>query len=700
MLIKRIAIKRKMKVAPIFLCAFYLMPFSFAQSPPVLFPVPQNISYQQGELSLTGISVYMPANVPPDVAFALNELKQAISLRSGKAVKRASTASLASISYNVKNKGSELPGIDEWHNGNEREQYDITITAKKIHITANTSAGLYYAVQTIRQLLSGSGDKAVLPFVTIQDKPALAYRGVMMDFAHGGLLTVDEIKKQIDFLALWKANQYYFYNEVSIELKGYPTLNYQAGYTKEQVGSIIAYGRRKHIDVIPFLNLYGHLHELIRNEKYADLAIGKYGHELDPRNPKVNELLKDWIKQYAELFPSPFMHVGFDETWETKRIAPDADKKVDPEALWLQQLDMVNSECKKYGKKILAWTDMNNFYTDIITKIPKDVTPVIWEYSPDTAAINHFLQPVLKEGFPFFIQPAVCGWGYIYPLSQYTFDNIDLCLKAGMANRTEGFITSVWTDAVEPFIRPSWMFMAYGCIGSWQGTSPDSKSFTDQYASVMFPSVVSSMQKGMSEISAAGDYLKKCLGKNTSNMPGGTVVESWLNPFTEYYLTNTNEHIEDFRMARKMSEAAMGSFMEALRGCSKDDRNMINSLLVSARLINYSATRFIWSKKICDRWNEAMLEKKKNEYVFYDLSYSCHGLLVDVMNETGELKDAYAKAWLTESMPYRLNTMLGRFDVEYGLWQKLSLKILDYRIRHSADYVADKSFQEIFKPDF
>jgi len=132
----------------------------------------------------------------------------------------------------------------------------------------------------------------------------------------------------------------------------------------------------------------------------------------------------------------------------------------------------------------------------------------------------------------------------------------------------------------------------------------------------------------------------------------------------------------------------------------RKDSGFINSLLVSARLLHYTATRFIWAKTICDRWNEAMLEKKKNDFVYYDIAYICHGFLQDVMDEAGGLKDAYAGAWLSENMPYRLNTMLGRFDVEYGLWQKLLLKVLDYRITHDREHVAVNTFEELFRPDF
>jgi hypothetical protein len=592
-----------------------------------------------------------------------------------------------------------VPGAGE-KSDDGREKYSITISSRGVRIDANTSTGLYYAVQTLRQLITGQGSQAALPVLELEDQPALPYRGVMMDFAHGGLPTVDEIKRQIEFLARWKTNQYYFYNEVSIAMEGYASLNYQASYTKEQIREIVGYARERHMDVIPFVAFYGHLHDLLKQEKYASLAIGKYGEELDPRNPKVQEVLRDWIKQYTQLFSSPFVHVGFDETWETNRISQEVDSSIHSEQLWLQHLDFVQKEWKKYGKTVLAWTDMNSYYPDILSKFPKEVIPVIWEYAPDTNAIHHYLDPVLKEKREFFIQPAVSGWGHIYPEAGYTYDNIDLCLKAGMAHRTLGFITSVWTDAVEPFVRPSWMFMAYGCIGAWQGVAPDQRSFTSDYSGIMYPPARDEIQEALSGLAFTIDCLTKCMGKNTSNLPGGTIIESWSNPFSPYYLANTRAHIGDFKNARRASEDVEVKLIAALGKVGKKDSVFINSLLVSARLLHYTATRFIWAKTICDRWNEAMLDKKKNDFVYYDIAYICHGFIQDVMDEAGGLKDAYSAAWLSENMPYRLNTMLGRWDVEYGLWQKLLLKVLDYRITHERAHVAVQSFEELFRPDF
>lgn len=339
-------------------------------------------------------------------------------------------------------KGSALPVPDEKSGPGSRESYQISVSADKISVNAPSDAGIYFAIKTLEQLITTETGGSYIPGVEIEDYPEMAYRGVMMDLSHGGLLTEEEIKRQIDFLSRWKMNQYYFYNEVSIEMKGYPLINYNACYSQEQIKRIVEYARTRHMDVIPFVEFYGHLHEFLRIEKYSGLGIGKYGHELDPRELGVQTILKDWIGQYADMFPTPFMHIGFDETWETERLKKQ-DPSIKPEDLFLAQLNFVSSAITGYGKRAMAWTDITNNYPDILSRFPKDLIPVLWEYSDDPTSLTKWLTPVKKENLPFFVQSAVDSWGNVYPAADYTFDNIDVCLKACRDEKAIGYITSV-----------------------------------------------------------------------------------------------------------------------------------------------------------------------------------------------------------------------------------------------------------------
>jgi hexosaminidase len=656
-----------------------------------LLPVPQKTTWGKNKFQLTGAKVQVSHDVfireQKTITQFIDQLKQNTGLSLSTTYSEDPVTQL--IVLKSDQAGPALPVPNEQSGNQSREAYRIIVTSDKVEVTAKSDAGLFYALQTLSQLIIGEGKNSYIPEVDIEDYPVYAYRGVMMDFSHGGLLTEEEIKNQIDFLARWKINQYYFYNEVSIEMKGYPLINYNACYSQEQIRRIVAYALERHIDVIPFVEFYGHLHELLRLEKYAGLGIGKYGHDLNPLDPGVQTLLKDWIKQYIDIFPSPFIHVGFDETWETERLTAE-NPSIKPKELYLKQINFVAKTLQNYGKTVMAWTDISNNYPDILSEFPKKLIPVIWEYSDNPASFSKWLKPIRKGEFPFFIQSAVDSWGNVYPAAEFTFDNIDICLKTCRDEKAIGYITSVWTDAVQPLLRNTWLFMAYGSIGAWQKEPVNRNEFIHNYCQIMYPEISDQMSNGYRKMAESEAYLAKCLGRHT-------LQEMWADPFSSYHLKNTNTHIEDYKNARIAAETAQENFFEVLN-TQKRDTAFIKSLLVNCRLLDYTASRFIWAKTIVDRWNwiyDFKLKGKKDYIMYYDINYSTHGLTTDMMDYCTEIKEEYRKAWLSENMPYRMGTIIGRFDSEYLLWRNVYTKIEDYRNYQNSNKSRLK-FEDIF----
>ena len=288
-----------------------------------LLPAPQEIHYAAGELSVPGLSICFASAPGSEDRFAASELAAALAARADASIPILESGRCEHGILLERTGGIDpLPVPGEQTGPDSREAYSLKITSEGATVSARSSAGLYYAIQTLGQLVEGSGAGAVLPVVEIKDWPALAYRGVMVDMSHGALPTEKEVERQLEFMACWKANQYYFYSEDSIELKGYPLFNPGGRFSQEEVRRIIAYGRARHIDVIPCLELYGHQHDLFRVEKYAELADMPHGVEFDPRNSQVNSLLTDWVTQLAQLFPSPFVHIGFDEAFQIEHGRP------------------------------------------------------------------------------------------------------------------------------------------------------------------------------------------------------------------------------------------------------------------------------------------------------------------------------------------------------------------------------------------
>jgi hexosaminidase len=318
---------------------------SAATHNPIL-PQPQKIVYGEGQIILKGLSIGFKTNPGPEDKFAARTMAEIISKKTnGNTLLNENSSSTASIIFERTGNTDPLPVPGEKAGSASRESYRIKVTPKTVRITARSSAGLFYAVQTLSQMIEGSDDKAIIPEVEIEDWPALAYRGYMMDLNHSHFFKVQEIKNHIDLLSRFKANWYLFYSEASIELDGFPLLMADARYTKDEVKEIIEYGRERHIDVIPNMELYGHLHDLFRLEHYSDMSVLSYGREFNPTDPRVKPLVDNWVIQISRLFPSPFFHIGFDETWMLEYEAKEL--KTTPEELYIKMLNQTTDIIEK-----------------------------------------------------------------------------------------------------------------------------------------------------------------------------------------------------------------------------------------------------------------------------------------------------------------------------------------------------------------
>jgi len=663
-----------------FLISTLLLPGWGAAQHNSLLPRPQEIRYGSGQLPIQGLTIHFASAPSAEDRFAAEALNGCLARRGVATlgiegnVQEAAVAQ-SGILLKRDGEGPVLPMPDERPGPNSREAYELSVTEKGAEVRAHSSTGLFYGVQTLCQLAEGgSGDAgARLPAVEIRDWPALAYRGVMMDMSHGPLPTVEEVKRQLDFLARWKENQYYFYNEASIELEGYPLLNPRGRFTKEQVRRIIAYGRERHIDVIPCLELYGHMHDLFRIEKYSDLAALPHGGEFNPANPQVLPLLTDWVNQFAQLFPSPFVHIGFDETWEIERAAQEQGAGATPAKLFVRQLGNVARLFQQHGKGVMLWGDIPIKYPDILSELPSGLIVVAWEYDPRDPEYKHWMQPITERHLPHFIATGVNSWDEIAPDFPLAFENIDTFLAAGRKSGTLGLMNTVWSDDAQLLLRLSWPAMGYGAAAPWQSSPMDRAHFFSDYASAMYPpAMAAEVAAGLESMAKAEGSLQKVLGQET-------MLELWKDPLTPSTLKQSTQHREDLHQARLLAEDAEEHLDRALAlRPLTDDHGALSSLLVGSELLDYAGMKFQYAVEIGERWRDLGPHPTGDQlWVLFEseVTTSDHARLPDLMDAISQLRESYRQAWLQEYTPYRLASALGRWDAEYEYWRRLQARL-------------------------
>jgi len=644
-----------------------------------LLPQPEQIQYGVGYISLHGAVIGFSSAPSENDQFAAQQLATYFEKRTGLQISiRSGTTDPGKDSMILIDHAGQvdqplaIPG--ETPGPHSREAYELSVTTQQVRLHASSSAGIFYGVQTLRQLVEGNGANAFLPVVEIHDWPSLAYRGTMVDISHGPLPTENEIDRQLDFLARWKQNQYYLYSEASIELAGYPLVNVNARLTDAEVRRIVAYGRQRHIDVIPDLELYAHMHDVFRLEQYSGLADLPNGTEFDPQNPEVMPFIAEWVKEITNLFPSPFVVIGFDEPFQIDVGAHLHGASVTPVDLIVQQLTSVTHLLQARNKTVMALADTMVKYPQVISALPSGLVAIAWHFTSEDPEYKSRLGPLVAHHVPHMVQPGAMYWAQLTPDFDTTLENIDTFLNAGRHTGALGLINSIWADSAQLLFSMSLPTMAYGAAAPWQSTPMDRANFFSNYASILYaPPVAPHVASALKSMAEAETNLQKALGDQT-------MFAFWWDPFFPQHYTQLVSHKSELHETRIRAEQAEAELMAA--NSLGADPASVNSLVIGSRLLEYAGEKFQTALQLTDLWQSLGPRRPDDERWWNvwgsEVTYADHSRLTDLMDAITELRPVYRDEWLREYTPYRLGTALGRWDAEYEYWRHLQEKLLEF----------------------
>ena len=228
------------------------------------------------------------------------------------------------------------------------EGYRLVSNDYGTKITASDTKGLFYGLQTFRQLITSQNNTLVIPFVEIADSPKFLWRALMLDEGRY-FKGKEEIKKLLDEMARLKMNTFHWHltddQGWRIEIKKYPLLTKIGGkrdstqigswnsniydgkvhegfYTQEEIKEIIDYAAKRQITIVPEIEMPGHASAAIAaypqlgTEKQSIKVPTRFGvqyHAYNVADPKVIQFIKDVLDEVCNLFPSETIHIGGDE---------------------------------------------------------------------------------------------------------------------------------------------------------------------------------------------------------------------------------------------------------------------------------------------------------------------------------------------------------------------------------------------------
>ncbi len=280
------------------------------------------------------------------------------------------------------------------------EGYRLRSGPEGIRISSSGSAGLYYGVQTLRQLMRGS---RTVPAVQIEDRPRFGWRGAMLDCARH-FMPVEFVKKFIDQLAQHKLNRFHWHLTEDqgwrIEIKRYPKLTevgawrketiighggrpqaewvfdgqpHGGFYTQEQIRDIVAYAAERFVAIVPEIEMPGHAQAAIA--AYPELGVTgerlevftRWGVNENVLNPEESTVrfMQGVLEEVLELFPGEFIHIGGDECpktqWEKSPRVQELIKQRglkdehEMQSWFIRQMD---SWLDARGRRLIGWDEI------------------------------------------------------------------------------------------------------------------------------------------------------------------------------------------------------------------------------------------------------------------------------------------------------------------------------------------------------
>lgn len=423
------------------------------------------------------------------------------------------------------------------------EAYKLNVSKEQVRIEASRPAGFYYALQTLKQLMPRNVMAGVatsdhsqwsLPSVEIEDAPRFEWRGFMLDEGRH-FFGKDEIKRVIDMMAIYKMNRFHWHLTEDqgwrIEIKKYPKLTetgawrnskvlaygdvkpdgerYGGFYTQKDIKEIVAYAKKKFIEIIPEIDIPGHSQAAVaaypeflacdpENKHEVWLQQGISTDVINVANPKAMQFAKEVIDELTELFPFNYIHLGGDECPTNKWQKNDECKKLlseigssnfrDLQIYFYKQLkDYIATKPADQQRQLIFWNEVLHGNTSILDN---DITIMAWIGANAAAkqAAKQGINTILSPQIPYYInrkqsklptEPMSQGHGTETVEAVYNYQPLK-DVDAALQPYYKGVQANFWSEWVtEPSVLEYLMLPRLAAVAEAGWTPQEKRNYED-----------------------------------------------------------------------------------------------------------------------------------------------------------------------------------------------------------------------------
>jgi hexosaminidase len=526
-------------------------------------------------------------------------------------------------------------------------------------VAANTGQGLFYGVQTLRQLLREDDGKLICPAVSIRDWPSMEWRGVQDDISRGPIPTEDFMKRQISTLAAYKVNVFALYMEHVFDFASQPLLApKEAALTPKEINALVDYARSLYVTIVPEQQTFGHLHHMLKYELYSDVAERPHGHVLTPTRQQSYDIIKAMYADLVPLFPGPFLHIGGDETFELglgQTAARAAEAGLG--RVYLDHMQKVFDILQPYHKQLMFWGDIALKYPQLLGILPKDMIAVPWDYDAKPS-FESIIKPYRDAGLRVVVAPGAQTWNQLWPNLDVGYVNIRNFVRDGQKLDAMGMLNTTWNDDGEALYGMAWPTLIFGAAAGWQAGESNIDQFKNAYdwafyrngSDATFRDTLENLDRGHQALAKINVWTE------TDDL-------FWIDPFTP----------EGAKVMQKVAAAAPEMRVGAEHALESLYRNRARAHANQDTLADMTLAAWRWdalgmkaefTQEINKFYWDAFLNPTDAGRVGGDLEEitSINARLEDLRDATTRLSQMYRAAYLREDGTYWLDNVLVRYD--------------------------------------
>ncbi|MFA8342484.1 MAG: beta-N-acetylhexosaminidase [Rhodothermaceae bacterium] len=358
------------------------------------------------------------------------------------------------------------------------EGYKLNIEADKIEILAAGEKGIFYGLQSLKQIMKNPENKTSLPGCRVVDFPDYKIRAISDDISRGPIPILDFMKKQIRKLAELKVNTIIHYVEHVVKTKKHPAFAPDDGsLTIEEWKEIADYALDYNVMIVGGFQSFGHFNKILETPEYAHL--GESGSLISPVLDESYKFLEDIYDEMIPAFHSPYFNINCDETFDLgKEKSKELVDKIGYAEVYYQHIMKLYNIVKKHNKQVIMWGDILLEYPELLEKLPKDIIVGTWNYDP-LDNFDKLIKPIKEAGFEFWVVPGLLNSRRVYPNYYQAPKNIQNFCRDGLKYNAAGMMNCFWDDGGASLFSLDWYGAAYGAEKGWNVFS-DNKTFDER----------------------------------------------------------------------------------------------------------------------------------------------------------------------------------------------------------------------------